>query len=417
VKFTVNDATVRTDEIAVVPYSSRAGWSALAATGGDLPVQGKTVYAVPGPLPSGWKVGFQADLTRRPGGPSPVEYDLVRVFSGAIPASLTFATSKASLALDHVTIRAVEPHETDGLGLGPFIPGSPGDAANPFELDVFGQISSAPYAVDLYLTPGYQWGLLAQSDVNQALVVTGKLLGGHVYAHSLNKAAFGPGPLLGLSVLGAQLRLDPAFGQDLLTDPDAPTSQSFGFPVGLNVTGPQAWIYRGSTLLTHGTGWGSTITAPVSSAPQWYTLRLQGSRYSVATRGPATGLAAKVTASFTFQTEEDDSSLPGAMFWPRVAPRGLSAANAAAHGSKTAVPFTFATTAGVIAVHAVKAWASVNGGRTWTALAVSSSSGGRSWAATVTNPAKPGWVSLRVQGTSAAGFTASVTAINAYGIS
>jgi hypothetical protein len=36
---------------------------------------------------------------------------------------------------------------------------------------------------------------------------------------------------------------------------------------------------------------------------------------------------------------------------------------------------------------------------------------------TILNPGKPGFVSLNVQGTSAAGFTASVTAINAYRVS
>jgi len=39
------------------------------------------------------------------------------------------------------------------------------------------------------------------------------------------------------------------------------------------------------------------------------------------------------------------------------------------------------------------------------------------WKFTVANPAKAGWVSLRVQGTNAAGFTASVTAVNAYAVS
>jgi hypothetical protein len=34
----------------------------------------------------------------------------------------------------------------------------------------------------------------------------------------------------------------------------------------------------------------------------------------------------------------------------------------------------------------------------------------------VTNPARPGYVSLRVQGTDSAGSTASVTIINAYAV-
>jgi len=43
--------------------------------------------------------------------------------------------------------------------------------------------------------------------------------------------------------------------------------------------------------------------------------------------------------------------------------------------------------------------------------------GGPHWTAIVTNPAKPGFVSLRVTGTDAAGFTAADTVINAYAVS
>jgi hypothetical protein len=68
-----------------------------------------------------------------------------------------------------------------------------------------------------------------------------------------------------------------------------------------------------------------------------------------------------------------------------------------------------------IAAHNVRVWASVNGGKTWQAVQMSQS--GPHWTAVVTNPAKAGYVSLRVQGTNAAGDTASVTTINAYAVS
>jgi hypothetical protein len=79
------------------------------------------------------------------------------------------------------------------------------------------------------------------------------------------------------------------------------------------------------------------------------------------------------------------------------------------------VPIWFSDLAGNIAVHAVRAWASGNGGKTWKALAVRAA-GGR-WTVTVTNPAAAGYVSLRVQGTDSSGATVAVTAINAYAVS
>jgi hypothetical protein len=48
---------------------------------------------------------------------------------------------------------------------------------------------------------------------------------------------------------------------------------------------------------------------------------------------------------------------------------------------------------------------------------VRSSASGPHWSAVVTNPAKAGHVSLRVQGTDSSGYTASVTVINAYAVS
>jgi hypothetical protein len=96
-------------------------------------------------------------------------------------------------------------------------------------------------------------------------------------------------------------------------------------------------------------------------------------------------------------------------------PQGLSLRDAAAGGSRTAVPITFDTTSGPIAAHDVAVWASVNGGKTWTALKVGHS--GSTWTVTVANPDKAGYVSLRVQGENAAGFKATVTLINAYAVS
>ena len=89
--------------------------------------------------------------------------------------------------------------------------------------------------------------------------------------------------------------------------------------------------------------------------------------------------------------------------------------NAAASGSKTAVPITFDTVNGPIAAHDVAVWASVNGGKTWVPLAASHDGG--TWTVAVVNPKQAGYVSLRVQGENAAGFKATVTVLNAYAVS
>ena len=83
--------------------------------------------------------------------------------------------------------------------------------------------------------------------------------------------------------------------------------------------------------------------------------------------------------------------------------------------TQTTVPIWFSTLSGNIAAHNVKVWSSVDGGKTWTALHPVAS--GYHWTVVVTNPAVAGHVSLRVQGTNASGFTASVTVINAYAVS
>ena len=84
-------------------------------------------------------------------------------------------------------------------------------------------------------------------------------------------------------------------------------------------------------------------------------------------------------------------------------------------GTNSTVKISFAALKGAVAAHNVKVWASSNGGKTWTALHPAAS--GAAWDVVVANPAAAGYVALRAQGTNAAGFTASVTVINAYAVS
>jgi hypothetical protein len=425
--FAVNDHTVHLLAVAAAPFSPSI--SAIGTPYGFTPVWGEPEYIAPGTLPKGWELVLQGDLARGNGTTlSPVEYDLVHVVTGTIPASFTFSAVASSLARDNATVRAVDHGRTAGLQVAPLVtdpPLFPSTTSYPFALGTFGQSAVVtPYTIDLYLTPGYQWELKAQSGADTDLVTTGTLPAKHVGTSTLNSAVFGPSPLLDIGVTGNELStgagVDPGeYPSSILVGPADPTKGIFDSPSGLDTYDPQAWIYRGGTLLAHASGSGHPwipVTAPVSSTPQSYTFRVQADRLSAKGTGAATGLAASVTASLTFQAWQGEGGLLASeVFWPQMSPQGLSAANAAGAGTKTVVPITFAAQAGAIAVHGVDAWASDNGGKTWTVVKATGSGG--KWTVTVSNPAKAGYVSLKVQGTSAAGFTSTVTAINAYDVS
>jgi hypothetical protein len=395
VRFSVDDPTVSQDGLDVEAYSPSTGQSTLSDS-----VSVPVAYLVPGALPAGWNLFLEADLIRPRSSlryPSP-EYGLIKTYSGAIPANLTFSTRKASLARYHVTLKAIDPGQQDGVWLRAlrtpdgFIIDSPG----------FVQRAVAPFSTDLYLAPGYQWqaGTLA---AHTEIFATQTFLGGQEYSQTFNRAAFGPSPWAGPGVAGNVIYTNPSLGQGLLSDPVYPSLDS----IGINAAAVQGWLYQGGKLLSHSTGYDNRVTARISATPEWYTFRVQASR-------PAGNhLAQAMTASLTFRTEANDTSF--ATFWPQMIPRGLSFLNAARRGTKTVVPITFDTRAGAIAAHGVKVWASANGGKTWAAHPAGHS--GSTWTVTIVNPGNAGYVSLRVQGTSSSGATALVTLINAYRVS
>ena len=395
VRFTVDDPTVSQDGLDAEAYSPATGQWTLAGS-----VIAPVVYLVPGALPAGWHLFLEADLIRARSSlrsPSP-EYDLIKTINGAIPASLSFSARKAGLARYNVTLKAIDPGQLDGVSLRP-VRGPDGSGIDSFG---FSQRAVAPFSTSLYLTPGYEWQvgtLAARTDVS----ATRPFLGGREYSQTFNGAVFGPSAWAGPSVVGNGLYTNPSLGQGLLSDPSYPSLDS----VGINAATVQGWLYEGSKLLSHSTGYDNRVTATISATPEWYTFRVQ------ANRSGSNHLSQAMTASLTFKTQANDTSF--ATFWPRMIPRGLSLLNSAGRGTKTVVPITFDAQAGAVAVHGVKVWTSTNGGKTWTAHAVGQSGG--TWTVTIVNPGRAGYVSLRVQGTSASGATASVTVINAYRVS
>jgi len=393
VKFVVNDPTVKQDAVLAEPFSP-AGWDAFDTFGGPLPA---VPYVVPGTMGPGEHLSLEAELARPNVFPSPVEYVLVKVIRGVIPANLTFTLDKAKLATDRVTVKRIDPGGSDAALFQPVANGNPGD----LPMLPLGQAGQTPFSVEFHLTPGYRWETQTDSGTNNLNVGFTPLLGAHQYAQTFDNAAFGPGAEFGPWISGNQIQTILPWGDYLFDDPTQELDTSFG----MQPSSSQTWLYQGSRLIAHGVNKG--FSATISATPHWYTFRAQASR------GPGATLSKSLALYFNFQAFANDNQLD--TFWPRIIPSGLSAWNTASHGARTAVRIYFSDHGVNIAAHGVRVWASANGGKTWQPLHVSQS--GPHWTVTVINPAKAGFVSLRVQGTDTHGSTARVTVTNAYAVS
>lgn len=403
IQFTVNDPTVVMNRMTVEPFDPRKRMYAFQTV--NYNTAAEYTYMVPGKLPPGWEVLVEGEMIA-PTEPSPVDYIFVRELKGSIPSSLTFASDKAELATDRVTVRQVTddvrpPGRTAEPTLWPGLPGPP------LPTTAYGQDGPAPYTLDFRVTPGYRYSQCASygdggCDSVGTINVPVWRAGDH-FAQTFGRAVFGPSAQVDGAVTGTSLTTGAYQGDYLLVDP---TQDPYSF--GLPTVTHQAWLYEGSKLLAH--SWSGTVSAKISRATHWYRLRI------AASRGPGASLFKSLTLSYNFPAHANSGGADGFYsFWPRIVPTGLSARNSAPLGTKTTVPMRFANLDGVVAVHNVKVWASVNGGKTWTALRVRHS--GNQWTVVVANPGKPGYVSLRVQGTDAAGSTANETVINAYRVS
>lgn len=399
IRFAVNDPTVTTDFMEAEPFSPGTNIDAFDGWNGT---PAAATYAVPGKLPAGWKLFLQADMVRPNLALSPVEYVFVRVISGSIPARLTFGNVKADLASDHVTVRALDPGGTAGVGLSP-------QAAIGLPSSESGQTATPPFSIEFHFTPGYRWQSCAFwasfsceiDGLNNLPVYTV-----HHYAQTFGSAVWSPS-LLGAGVFGTVLSAGNADGQWLFVDPGF-TEDSGGLPVTSN----QAWLYEGSKLLAHSAS-GVVSVKNIPFSTRWYRLRI------VASRGSAATLSKSLIVTYSFQAH----ALPGGLsytpdeFLPRIVPRFLSGTNAAVPGSRTTVPIWFSTGGGVVpvAVHGVSVAVSANSGKTWYPLRVSGSGSQRS--VTVTDPRNAGYVSLRISAADADGTFVSVVVFNAYRVS
>ncbi|MFC6880632.1 MULTISPECIES: hypothetical protein [Actinomadura] len=121
------------------------------------------------------------------------------------------------------------------------------------------------------------------------------------------------------------------------------------------------------------------------------------------------------TTEWSFEShhiEWQDQPLP--LHLLRLAVPGLNDANAAAPGTRLRIPVKVEPVPDTAApeITSMSVETSADDGKTW--QAASSAQEGGAWTATVDNPGAPGYVSLRIKATDAAGNTVSQTFIRAY---
>jgi hypothetical protein len=400
VSLTVNDPHAVTSEVVVAVGSPATGSFQYAAS------NGAATYVVPGTLPSGWEFYAMADMSSVTASGSPVEYGLIKVVKGAIPASPAWSSSISGLATLHATVRRLNPGDTESLGLTPEVAG-PYDLYYPSLTSIWYD-GATPYAVQFRLTPGYAWQ--QQGPYGDAVMNNAPVWGAHQYYETFGAATFSPDWQVmggGVQVSGNTLYAGTSNGNDLLVDPAFAsfTGDSSGLPASATAT-----LYQGTKLIATGGANGASATIPPTT--KWYREHVVAQ--------PASGLMFRqVTLDYTFQAaaQPNYGGFSPNYVVPTIKPSGLDLENAAKPGTKTTVPISLTDYAYPfsIGVHSVQVWASGNGGKTWAALNVSHSGG--TWTVTVTNPATVGYVSLRVRAALSDGTTTEVTVINAYAIS
>jgi hypothetical protein len=327
--------------------------------------------------------------------------------SSGVPAGLTAHWSTSQLDKVSATVRSGEqPASATDYYMQYDDQGGVGITCQTF---LYGKVDSgipAPYASTELVSPGY-WTVETSSD-GGGYYLREHFAAGHSYHYTLYGAAWEPTGYLA-SVRNGSLAY---FGPTLADAGGNGDQASLMNKVALSVGGHTVATGKFTDYANNSPG----LTAGIKTSG-WYTLTDQATRYRPGTSFPATILSPEVDLAWRFYASpSQDQAAEG--FWTSFTPAGLNMDNQAAPGSTTTIavrPYQGPANLGLPpgeAVSKVQAWWSGDGVH-WNALAVAHGTG---WSVQVHNPAK-GYVYLRATVTGSHGDTSTETVYKAYAIS
>jgi hypothetical protein len=210
VRLTVNDPRAITNDVFLTAYSPVTGFE---YSGGG----GAATYVVPGKLASGWKFDVLADLSSATASGWPVEYGLIRVVKGDIPASPAWFSNTSKLTTLNAAVRRLNPGDTGVVSLTPEI-SAPTDSYYPLMPPTLYD-GPAPYTVQFRLTPGYAWQ--QSGPYGEELLNNAPVWGAHQYDETFGAATFSPNWAAeqAVEVFGNTLYAGAYSGQWMLSDP------------------------------------------------------------------------------------------------------------------------------------------------------------------------------------------------------
>ncbi|WP_433172010.1 S8 family serine peptidase [Actinoallomurus sp. CA-150999] len=335
--------------------------------------------------------------------PSTYRYDLADVVRGQVPADPTYHHATAELAAIRMSWRTPGVETVGSHVWAPVLP------------DVFLSVGTGipmrlPAAQTEYVTPQQAYSrTLYYGPDDRSLLQGGTFAApdasyvAKTYAETWNAAAVGPA----FPGAGGGDRT----GDVLTYGGDGLFSDAASGHVGRDVraTGT-VQLARGSTVVKTATlnGGYAALTATLPARSATYTL-------SVSAQRPVTPSTA-VTTAWTFRSGHTASRRPLPLQAVRFAVPGLDDANRAAAGTTVSLPVRVVRNPGApsVSVAALTVQTSADDGTSWQNAPVVRSGGG--WVATVTNPATPGYVSLRATATDGAGDSVQQTITRAYAV-
>ncbi|WP_162794775.1 S8 family peptidase [Nonomuraea lactucae] len=402
VRFTVDDPTAAPAEIAKVSLRYKEGDKVIEFMYWPF-ADPRDTYVFPS-RQRGLEFMAATVWNKKDASPSPYRYDLVDYRSGGIPADPGVRARTANLTKITSSFRGQHVAAKGDFDRGPALRGSDliflGSSPTPVDL---------PGTLTSYLTParGLIWrsGLSigppdeARHDVEDAKDVT---FGGRPVTEIWNAAVTGPAAPV-LRRRGDEMSYVPS---GLFTDTGLDRAGWDGNAKGSVVLAKDGTVLAKAELDGCANWWYCPLVATgLPAETGTYTLTASARRDV-----PYAALSTAVEATWTFRSARTTESQPLALPALRYAPEGLDAFNRAKTGSATEVQMR--AEGGQLETPRVEA--SFDDGRTWQPLELRRTAKG--WTTSITNPAAPGFVSLRATASGPDGQEVKQTITRAYAV-